>query len=151
MGSNITWSNIVPSDSLPRCFARMAGLSSFHNMSEYLAVVTVLENRGSGLFLFVIVVHWRPGNSESVTLALPFLNKSLQSCTLRRGNTLSHYWVRRHVCFNPFDTCPQKRTMALGSSLVKIEKGARSVCRFTAACLLRPRLCWEVSHVTHRD
>jgi hypothetical protein len=61
-------------------FVRMTGLSSFRNMSEYLTLVTVLENRGCGcgMFMFVIVVvHWRPGHSESITLSLPFLNKSL--------------------------------------------------------------------------
>jgi hypothetical protein len=42
------------SDSVPLCFVRMAGLSSFRNTSESCAPATVLVHRGSGLFLLVI-------------------------------------------------------------------------------------------------
>jgi hypothetical protein len=58
MGSSMMSSIVMQdegtsSDNIPHCFVHMAGLSSFH-MSEYLALITVLENHGSGLFLFVI-------------------------------------------------------------------------------------------------
>jgi hypothetical protein len=42
------------SGSVPLCFVRMAGLSSFRNTSEYYEPATVLVDHDSGLFLFVI-------------------------------------------------------------------------------------------------
>jgi hypothetical protein len=46
-------------------------------------------------------VDGHPMRSEPVTLVLPFLNISIHSYTLCRGNALSPYWAHKTCAFQP--------------------------------------------------
>ena len=65
------------------------------------SIVTLLSVRimtlASSSFSSVVDVDGRPERSASITLVRPFLNISVHSYTLHRGNALSPYWVHKRA------------------------------------------------------
>jgi hypothetical protein len=110
------------------------GLSSFRNMSKHMALVLVLENHSSGMFLFVIT-----GCRGRVSRAFWIRHTFIIYCygyPFRRGNVLSPFWAHNHVLTTSGDKKTNHgRLFFVGPN----GNWCRHILRITASYSLRPR------------
>jgi Na+/melibiose symporter-like transporter len=99
---------------LSRCFVLIAGVSSYRNTSEYRAIATVLMNRGTGFFLFVMACCSERSVSSS-----------------SHHTQLSAYWAYKCLCHENKPRVP----VLLGAKWTW-----KCVVCVTAAYSLRPKV-----------